>query len=119
MEVFQNGYLPRRIEDREGGNRTLNGRTPEGTILQIRMMLRTVMMQMVRRGRQPERGTQLHLKRGAAGRHEADGYVGTKQQRGQHDDGRKSRAAVSKGPVAHTLWAKEYQRPGPLALAHR
>jgi hypothetical protein len=55
--------------------------------LQIRMMLRIVVVQMVCRDRYPERGTEFHLKRRAARRHEADGHVGTKQQRDQQQAG--------------------------------
>ena len=92
-----------RIEDQEVGNRSLSGRTPEGTILKIRMMPRIVVVQMVCRDGHPEGGTEFQLKRrAAAGRHEADGDIGTKQQRGQHDDSRHVKASGIKRPVAHT-----------------
>jgi hypothetical protein len=71
--------------------------------LKIRMMPRIVVVQMVCRDGHPEGGTEFQLKRrAAAGRHEADGDIGTKQQRGQHDDGRHVKASGIKRPVAHT-----------------
>jgi hypothetical protein len=72
--------LSGRIEDQEVGNRSLSGRSPEGTILEIRRMPRIMMMQMVCSDGHPERGTELQQKRRTARRHEADGHVGTKQQ---------------------------------------
>ena len=91
-----------RIEDHEVENRSLSRRTPEGTILETRMMPRIVVVQMVCRDGHPERGTEFEPKRRAAGRHEADGDIGTKQQRGQHDDSRHVKATGIKRPVAHT-----------------
>jgi hypothetical protein len=44
------------------------------------MMPRIVVVQMVCRDGHPERGTEFQQKRRAAGRHEADGYIGTNQQ---------------------------------------
>jgi len=72
--------LSGRIEDRKIGNRSLSGRTPEGAILGIRRMPRVVVMQMVRRDGHPERRTEFQSKRRPGRRHEADGYIGTKQQ---------------------------------------
>ena len=66
------------------------------------MMPRIVVVQMVCRDGHPERGTEFEPKRRAAGRHEADGDIGTKQQRGQHDDSRHVKATGIKRPVAHT-----------------
>jgi hypothetical protein len=48
--------------------------------LEIRMMLRIVMMQMLCRDGNPECGAEFQLERRAAGRHEANGDIGTKQQ---------------------------------------
>lgn len=96
------GYLPGRIEDQEVGCRTLSGCTPERTVLDIRMMLRIVVMQAVCGDRHLERGTQFQLKRRAVRRHEAGRDIGTKQQRGQHDDGRNAKASATKRPFAHT-----------------
>jgi hypothetical protein len=80
VKGFEKGYLSGRIDDQKAGNRSLSGRTPEGTILEIRMMLRIVVVQMLCRDGHPERGAEFQLKRRAAGRHEADGDIGTKQQ---------------------------------------
>lgn len=66
------------------------------------MMPRIVVVQMVGGNGHPERGTELDLKRRAAGRHEADRDIGTEQQRGQHDDGRHAKASGIERPVAHT-----------------
>jgi hypothetical protein len=66
------------------------------------MMLRIVVVHMVRRDGHLERGTEFQLKRRAVGRHEANGNIGTKQQRGQHDDGRNVKASAIKKSVAHT-----------------
>ncbi|MGC1521356.1 MAG: hypothetical protein WA803_07435 [Steroidobacteraceae bacterium] len=57
----------------------------------IRMMLRIVVVLMVHRDGHPERGTEFQLKRRAVGGHEANGNIGTKQQRGQYDDGRNAK----------------------------
>jgi len=43
-------------------------------------MPRVVVMQMVRRDGHPERRTEFQSKRRPGRRHEADGYIGTKQQ---------------------------------------
>lgn len=75
---FKKGYSPWRVEDYEVGNRPLSGRTPEGTVLAIRMMLRIVVVHMVCWDGHPERGAEFQLERRAAGRHEADGDIGTK-----------------------------------------
>ena len=64
-------------------------------------MLRIVVVQMVCRDGHPERGTEFQLKRRAAGRHEPDGDIGTKQQRGQHDDSCHVEASGIKRPVVH------------------
>jgi hypothetical protein len=81
---FEKGDLSGRIEDHEVRNRSLSGRTPEGTILEIRMMPRIVVVQMLCRDGHPKRGTKFQQKRCAAGRHEADGDIGTNQQGDQH-----------------------------------
>ncbi len=73
------------------------------------MMLRIVVVQMVCMDRHPERGTEFQPKRRTAGWHEADGDIGTKQQRGQHDDGRHAKASGIEKPVAHTSWVQRCQ----------
>jgi hypothetical protein len=51
------------------------------------MMPRIVVVHMVCRDGHPERGAELQLKRRAAGRHEADRDIGTKQQSDQQQAG--------------------------------
>lgn len=69
------------------------------------MMLRIMVVQRMRRDGHSERGTQFHPKRRAAGGHETNGDIGTKQQRGQHDDGRYMKPAL-KTPCTHSSLAQ-------------
>lgn len=66
----------------------MSGHAAEGAILKIRMMVRIVMVQVVRRDRRAGRRTEFQPERRPGGRHETDGDVGAEQQRGQHDKGR-------------------------------
>ena len=97
---------PRRRKDHDVRNGSRSGRTAERAILEVRMTLRVLMVRvMSRRGNRIGGRTKLQQKRGAAGRHEANRYVGAKQQRSQQYDGPRVGSPTIARPVSHSLCA--------------
>jgi hypothetical protein len=77
----------RRRKGDDVGNRTGCGSTAEGTILEMSVRSRVVMLMMRRHLHRVRRRTQFEQKRRTACRHEADGHVGTKQEDDQQQAG--------------------------------
>ncbi len=85
-DFYKGGYSSRGFKSDEVGNGSEGGRTAEGTMLEIRMILRMEMMPMV--GRDPTNvvRAELHQERGATRRHEPHWDIGAKDERGQQYD---------------------------------
>ena len=94
--------MPRWFKYYEMGNGSLGRCTAEGAILKICMPLRMVMMQMLCGEGLSECRTEFHQKRRTAGRHKPDGDIGTKNQRGQQNDGQHIGSPTMKMPGSHT-----------------
>ena len=84
---YKGGYSPSGFKSDEVGNGSQGRRAAEGTVLEIRLALRMVVMPMVRRSAAGVGRTELHQERGATRRHEAHWDIGTKDKRGQQYDG--------------------------------
>jgi hypothetical protein len=84
---YKGGYSPSGFKSDEMGNGSQGRRAAEGTVLEIRLALRMVVMPMVRRSAAGVGRTELHQERGATGGHEPNGDIGTKDERGQQYDG--------------------------------
>lgn len=80
---YEGGNPPRGFKGDEMSCGSLSGRTAEGTILEVRMTLRMVVMQMLCAQRPVICRAKLHQKRRTAGGHEPDGDIGTKSEGGQ------------------------------------
>jgi hypothetical protein len=86
--LHKGGYSSCGFKSDEVGNGSQGRRTAEGTILEIRMTLRMVVMPVVGRSAAGVGRTELHQERGAARGHEPRWDIGTKHERGQQYDGR-------------------------------
>jgi hypothetical protein len=75
--------LSGRFENDELRDRTLGGRTAKGTILEIRMSLLMVVMEMLGADRALVGRTELNQKRCAGCGHKSDGDIRAKYQRSQ------------------------------------
>jgi hypothetical protein len=95
-------YWSRGLKYDEVGNRAQSGRTTEGTILEIRLTLRMVVMAMVGR-RAAVRRAELHQERAAARGHESHRDICAKQKRGQQYDGQPIGSPNVTEPSFHDL----------------
>ena len=86
--LHRGGYSSGGLKSDEVGNGSEGRRTAEGTILEIRMTLRMVVMPVVGGSAAGVGGTELHQERGATRGHEPNGDIGTKDEGGQQYDGR-------------------------------
>jgi len=84
---YRRGCPARGFESDEVGNGSRRRSTAEGTILEIRLTLRMVMVPVVGRDATRVGRTELHQERGAARGHEPHWDIGTKDERGQQYDG--------------------------------
>jgi hypothetical protein len=75
--ICRGGYRSRRLKSDEVGNGPQGRRTAEGTILEIRLTLRMVVMAVVGRSAAVRRA-ELHEKRAAARGHESHGDIRAK-----------------------------------------
>ena len=82
--IYRGGYWSRTLESNEVGNWSQGGCTAEGTVFEIRLTLRVVVM--VGR-RAAVRRAELHQERGTTRGHEAHRDIGTKEEHGQQCDG--------------------------------
>jgi hypothetical protein len=80
-------YSPSGFKSDELGNRSQGRRAAEGTVLEIRLAPRMVMMPLVRGSAAGVGRTEFHQERCATRGHEPNGDIGTKDQRGQQYDG--------------------------------
>ena len=85
---YGGGYSPAGFKGDQVGNGSGAGSAAEGTVLEILLTLRMVVMRMVRGSAAGVGGTELHQERGAARGHEPDGDIGTKDEGGQQYDDR-------------------------------
>ncbi len=85
---YKGGYSPSGFKPDEVGYGSRGRSAPEGTVLEIRLTLRMVVMNMVRSSVPGVGGTELHQERGATRGHEPNRDIGTKDERGQQYDGR-------------------------------
>lgn len=84
--LHKGGYSSGGFKSDEVGNGSRGRRTAEGTILEIRMTLRMVVMPVVGSAAGVGR-TELQKERGATRGHEPHWDIGTKDERGQQYDG--------------------------------
>ena len=101
---YRGGYSPSGFKSDEVGNGPQGRRAAEGTVLEIRLALRMVVMPMVRRSAAGIGCTKLHQERGATRGHEPNGDVGTKDERGQQYDGQHIGSPSVTQPSLHD-WA--------------
>ena len=85
--LHKGGYSSRGFKTDEVRNGSQGRRTAEGTILEIRMTLRMVVMPVVGGSAAGVGRTELHQERGATRGHEPRWDIGTKDERGQQYDG--------------------------------
>ena len=84
----EGGYSPSRFKSDELGNGSRGRRAAEGTVLEVRLSRRMVVMPMVRSSAAGVGRAELHQERGATRGHEPNGDIGTKDEGGQQYDGR-------------------------------
>ena len=106
--VCGGGYLSRGLKPDEVGNGPEGRRTAEGTILEIRLTLRMVVMAVVGK-RAAVRRAELHEERAAVRGHESQGDIGAKQKRGQQYDGQPIGSPDVTEPSFHDLGAPPCQ----------
>jgi len=85
--IYRGGYWSRALKGNEVGNGSWSRRTAEGTVLEIRLTLRMVVMAMVGRSTAVRRAD-LQQEGAPARGHESHGNICAKQKRGQPYDGR-------------------------------
>src|SRR5271155_4303435 len=84
---YRRGRSARGFKSDEVRNGSRGRSTAEGTILEIRLTLRMVMVPVVGRDATRVGRTELHQERGATRGHEPHWDIGTKDERGQQCDG--------------------------------
>ena len=102
--IYRGGYWSRTLKSNEVGNGSQGRRTAEGTVLEIRLTVRMVVMAMVGKSTAVRR-TELEQKGAPARGHEPHGNIGAKQKRGQPYDGRYSGSPSVSEPSLHGLGA--------------
>jgi hypothetical protein len=85
--IYRGGYWSRALKGDEVGNGSQGRRTAEGTVLEIRLTLRVVVMAMMGKSTAVRRA-ELQQEGAPACGHESNGNIGAKQKRGQQYDGR-------------------------------
>jgi hypothetical protein len=116
--ICRGGYRSRGLKSDEVGNGSQGGRTAEGTILEIRLTLRMVVMAMVRRSA-AVRWAEFHEERAAARGHESHRDIRTKQKRGQQYAGQHIASPRVTEPSLHDLGASPCQSQRHSSSAHR
>jgi hypothetical protein len=100
------------------GNGSQRRRTAEGTVLEIRLTLRMVVMAMVGKSTAVRRA-ELQQERAAARGHESHGNICAKQKRGQPYDGRYIGSPSVPEPGLHDLGASPCQSRRHCSSWHR
>jgi hypothetical protein len=100
--IHGGSYWSRGLKCGEVGKRARSGRTTEGTMLEIRLALRMVVMAVVGRCAAVRRA-ELHQERAAARGHESHRDICAKQKRGQQYDGQPIGSPDVTEPSFHDL----------------
>jgi hypothetical protein len=107
--LYKGGYSSSGLKSDEVGNGSQGRRAAEGTVLEIRLTPRMVVMPMVRRSAAGVARTELHQERGATRGHEPNGDIGTKDERGQQYDGQHIGSPGVTQPSLHD-WGRHHAR---------
>jgi hypothetical protein len=102
--IYRGGYWSRALKGNEVGNGSYSRRTAEGTVLEIRLTLRMVVMAMVGKSTAVRRA-ELQQEGAPARGHESHGNIGAKQKRGQPYEGRYIGSPSVPEPSLHDLGA--------------
>jgi hypothetical protein len=106
---YKGGYSPSGFKSDEVGNGSQGRCAAEGTVLEIRLAMRMVVMPMVRRSAAGVGRTELHQERGATRGHEPNGDIGTKDERGQQYGGQHIGSPSVTQPSLHD-WDRHHAR---------
>jgi hypothetical protein len=106
---YKGGYSPSGFKSDEVGNGSQGRCAAEGTVLEIRLARRMVVMPKVRRSAAGVGRTEFHQERGATRRHEPNGDIGTKDERGQQYDGQHIGSPSVTQPSLHD-WDRHHAR---------
>lgn len=106
---YKGGYSSRGFKSDEVGNGSEGRRTAEGTILEIRMILRMEMMPMVGTDATDVVRAELHQERGATRGHKPHWDIGAKDERGQQYDSQNIRSPSVTVPSLHD-WGRHHAR---------
>ena len=106
---YEGRYSSWGLKSDELGNGSRGRCTAEGTVLEIRLTLRMVVMRMVGRSTAGVRRAELHQERSATRRHEAHWDIGAKDERGQQYDGQHIGSPGVTEPSFHD-WGRHHAR---------
>ena len=101
--AYRGGYSPRGFKNGEVGNGAQSGRSAEGTVLEVRLTRRMMVMPVVGSSAAGVSRAELHQERGATRGHEPHGDIGTKDERGQQYNGQHIGSPSVTEPSLHDL----------------